>query len=56
LRIPKGEPCLELHRQSWSQGETVTVTALTYPASRYALKSRYRTSPSGRLAEFSSLP
>jgi GntR family transcriptional regulator, histidine utilization repressor len=56
LRIPKGEPCLELRRRSWSKGDIVTLATLTYPASRYELKSRYRTLPSGRVAEFSSLP
>jgi GntR family histidine utilization transcriptional repressor len=49
LRISAGEPCLELHRLSWSRGLVVTSATLTYPANRYELKSRYRTSPAGRI-------
>jgi GntR family histidine utilization transcriptional repressor len=50
LRISPREPCLELHRLSWFDGQVVTSVTFTYPAGRYELKSRYRTSPSGRLA------
>ena len=42
------EPCLALHRRSWSQGQVVTVATLIYPASRYALHSRYKTPPQGK--------
>jgi GntR family histidine utilization transcriptional repressor len=55
LRISASEPCLELHRLSWSAGKVVTSVTLTYPASRYELKSRYRTSPSGRIMQPSAL-
>jgi len=51
LGIGAHEPCLALHRRSWSKGHVVTVVTLTYPASRYALYSRYRTSPSGTLSQ-----
>jgi GntR family histidine utilization transcriptional repressor len=51
LGIGANEPCLALHRRSWSKGHVVTVVTLTYPASRYALYSRYRTSPSGTLSQ-----
>ena len=55
LRITAHEPCLELHRLSRSGGQIVTSVTLTYPASRYELRSRYRTSPSGRVASGSSV-
>jgi GntR family histidine utilization transcriptional repressor len=53
LRLEPGEPCLELTRVSWSKGHVATRAALLYPASRYELRSRYRTSPSGRFAPLS---
>lgn len=45
------EPCLALHRRSWSKSKVATVATLTYPASRYALYSRYRTSARGTLTQ-----
>ncbi|HTN96502.1 MAG TPA: UTRA domain-containing protein, partial [Nordella sp.] len=51
LDINEHEPCLALHRRSWSRGQVVTVATLIYPASRYALYSRYKTSPSGTLSQ-----
>lgn len=51
LHITALEPCLTLHRRSWSKGKVVTVATLTYPASRYALYSRYKTSARGKLTE-----
>ena len=51
LDIEENEPCLALHRRSWSKGHVVTVVTLIYPASRYALYSRHKTSPSGRLSQ-----
>lgn len=51
LDIGDHEPCLALHRRSWSKGHVVTVATLVYPASRYALYSRYKTSPSGTLSQ-----
>ena len=47
LGIDALEPCLALHRRSWSRGRVATVVTLTYPASRYALYSRHRTSERG---------
>jgi GntR family histidine utilization transcriptional repressor len=41
LRMGAHEPCLSLHRRSWSRGQVVTSATLIYPASRYALYSRY---------------
>jgi GntR family transcriptional regulator, histidine utilization repressor len=49
LRLTSRAPCLELHRTSWSGGKVVTRVTLTYPAGRYELVSRYRTSASGAL-------
>ncbi len=51
LDIAPMEPCLALHRRSWSKGKVATVATLTYPASRYALYSRYRTSERGTLSQ-----
>jgi GntR family histidine utilization transcriptional repressor len=51
LGIAAEEPCLVLHRRSWSKGHVVTVATLTYPASRYALYSRYKTSAQGTLTQ-----
>jgi GntR family histidine utilization transcriptional repressor len=48
LGIAATEPCLALHRRSWSKGEVVTVATLVYPASRYALHSRYKTNAQGK--------
>lgn len=50
LAIPAQEPCLAVRRRSWSWGRVATVVTLTYPASRYALRGRYKTSPTGRVA------
>ncbi len=49
LDIAAHEPCLALHRRSWSVGRVVTSAVLIYPASRYELHSRYATTPTGRL-------
>lgn len=51
LDVDALEPCLALHRRSWSRGKVVTVATLTYPASRYALYSRYKTSATGTLSQ-----
>jgi len=51
LDVDALEPCLAMHRRSWSRGQVVTVATLTYPASRYALYSRYKTSASGALSQ-----
>ena len=54
LKIPKSVPCLELDRRSWSRGSVVTEATLTYPANRYELRSRYRTTASGDLGRSAS--
>jgi len=45
------EPCLVLQRRSWSRGRVATSVTLTYPASRYALYSRHRTSARGTVPQ-----
>ncbi len=51
LKIAATEPCLSLHRRSWSKGHVVTSATLIYPASRYALYSRYLTTSKGSLSQ-----
>lgn len=51
LGIAALEPCLALHRRSWSQGRVATAATLTYPSSRYALYSRHRTTARGALSQ-----
>jgi GntR family transcriptional regulator, histidine utilization repressor len=51
LHIASNEPCLSLHRRSWSKGQVVTSATLIYPASRYALYSRYHTNSKGSLSQ-----
>ena len=51
LGIDALEPCLTLRRRSWSGGRVATVVTLTYPASRYALYSRYHTNARGTLSQ-----
>lgn len=50
LYIDAAEPCLVLNRRSWSWDRVASVVALIYPAKRYELRGRYRTSPTGDLA------
>ncbi len=47
LDIQPTEPCLVLHRRSWSWGKVVSVVTFTYPAGRYELRGRYRTTAMG---------
>ena len=51
LDLGPHEPCLQVHRRSWSWGRVATDVTLTYPASRYELRGRHRTSPTGTLDE-----
>jgi GntR family histidine utilization transcriptional repressor len=51
LGIAASEPCLALYRRSWSRGRVATAVTLTYPASRYALYSRHRTSERGTFSQ-----
>ncbi|TIT08492.1 MAG: UTRA domain-containing protein, partial [Mesorhizobium sp.] len=45
LMIRPGDPCLLLHRRTWSGAAVATVNNLTYVGSRYSLGSRYAPSP-----------
>lgn len=41
LHIPAEEPCLLLHRRTWSDGQVVTRAWLTHPGTRYRLGTRF---------------
>lgn len=41
LMMAAGDPCLLLHRRTWSGPNVATVNKLTYAGSRYSLGSRY---------------
>ncbi|MDH3635237.1 MAG: histidine utilization repressor [Gammaproteobacteria bacterium] len=43
LALQNGEPCLQLTRRTWSNGQVVTYVRLTYPGDRYELAARYAT-------------
>lgn len=43
LAMDPAEPCLELHRRTWKDGDVVTSVRLTYPGHRYHLAARYQT-------------
>lgn len=47
LAIRPGEPCLLLHRRTWSGAMIATVNTFTYAGSRYSLGSRYAPVPGG---------
>lgn len=41
LQLQEGDPCLLLHRRTWTRARVATVNKLTYAGSRYSLGSRY---------------
>lgn len=43
LAMESAQPCLELTRRTWKQGQVVTYVVLTYPGDRYDLGARYAT-------------
>ena len=49
LELDPNEPCLSVDRRSWSFDLVATEVVLTYPASRYELRGRHSTSPTGTL-------
>ena len=49
LDIGPMEPCLVLHRRSWSAGRVAAIATLTYPACRYELSGRYHISQAGTM-------
>jgi len=44
LGIDAGEPCLQLHRRTWSRGQVASRAWLTHPGSRYRLVAHFTTS------------
>ncbi|MCF3640277.1 histidine utilization repressor [Rhizobium sp. TRM95111] len=41
LMLQEAEPCLLLHRRTWTRSQVATVNKLTYAGNRYSLGSRY---------------
>ena len=41
LQMEATEPCLVLHRRTWTQGAVATVVTLSHPASRFELQGRF---------------
>ncbi|WP_261641623.1 histidine utilization repressor [Erwinia mallotivora] len=42
LALDATEPCLLIHRQTWSEAKVVTAARLLYPGSRYKLLGRFK--------------
>jgi len=42
LKIPAKEPCICLHRRTWSDARLVSSAYLIYPGSRYRLSGRFK--------------
>lgn len=49
LEINSSEPCLALHRKTWSGENVATFSTFYYPGSRYSLFGRYVISPSNTI-------
>jgi GntR family histidine utilization transcriptional repressor len=47
LRVAAGEPCLRLHRRTWSNGRIVTAARLTHPGALYRMVARFSPGRSG---------
>ncbi|WP_034850373.1 histidine utilization repressor [Inquilinus limosus] len=45
LRIGRHEPCLLVHRRTWSAGRLVSVARLLFPGSRYRIGGRFTSRP-----------
>lgn len=45
LAMPRGEPCLQIKRRTWSGLGCITAARLIYPGSRYRLEGRFGTPP-----------
>lgn len=50
LQMKAGEPCLLLHRRTWTHDVVATKTRLMYPGSRYQIGGRFEPSDGVRLA------
>jgi GntR family histidine utilization transcriptional repressor len=42
LKMSPGEPCLLLHRRTWSKGTVASIADLYHPGSRYDLVGRFK--------------
>jgi GntR family histidine utilization transcriptional repressor len=41
LEIRAGEPCLRLHRRTWSRGRVASSATLTYPGTAHRFSTRF---------------
>jgi GntR family transcriptional regulator, histidine utilization repressor len=48
LRLDASEPCLIIHRRTWSQDRVATVAELHHPGSRYELSGSFTGSAASR--------
>ncbi|RED50960.1 histidine utilization repressor [Aestuariispira insulae] len=48
LRMEPGQPCLLLHRRTWSSGKVVSSAKLYHPGDRYRLGAHFHSSPTGQ--------
>ncbi len=49
LKIEEDEPCLAVHRRSWSNRKVAASAALIYPSSRYELRGVFSTNARGMM-------
>ena len=47
LRMETNQPCLLLHRRTWSAGQVVSSAKLYHPGDRYRLGAHFHSSPTG---------
>jgi GntR family histidine utilization transcriptional repressor len=45
LAVPDDEPCLLLHRRTWSAGQVASVADLWHPGSRWRLTGHFQEAP-----------
>ena len=48
LKIPEGEPVLQVRRRTWSGGSVVTSARLIHPGAGYSLVGRFSVATRGR--------
>jgi GntR family histidine utilization transcriptional repressor len=41
LAMDRGEPCLVLHRRTWSRGQVASVAELWHPGGRYQFEGHF---------------
>lgn len=56
LDIPATEPCLLLHRRTWSGGHVASRAWLTHPGGRYCLGARFATAAASETEQHLSAP